>query len=126
MRGPDRIPLDDAAAPVFAEPWEAQAFALVVALHDRGLFDWTEWAEALGAETRRTGQGADYAAWLATLEGLLAARGIAAPERLAERRDAFARAAAATPHGEPIRLANDPRAAAAQDREVGVAKRPGS
>ena len=106
----DRIPRDDAADPVFAEPWEAQAFALVVALHDRGLFDWSEWAEALAAQTRHTGQAADYAAWLATLEGLLAARGIAAPERLAARRAAFARAAAATPHGEPILLANDPLA----------------
>ncbi|KQP94628.1 nitrile hydratase accessory protein [Methylobacterium sp. Leaf117] len=115
MKDADRIPLDDAVAPVFAEPWEAQAFALVVALHDGGLFDWKEWAEALGAETQRTGQGADYAAWLATLEGLLAARGIAEPERLSERRAAFARAAAATPHGEPIRLANDPRAVAAQE-----------
>lgn len=98
------------AEPVFAEPWEAQAFALVVALHDRGLFGWSEWAEALGAHTRATGRAADYAAWIATLEGLLATRGIAAPERLAERRAAFARAAAATPHGEPIHLANDPLA----------------
>jgi nitrile hydratase accessory protein len=104
----DRIPLDDAAALVFAEPWEAQAFALVVALHDQGLFDWSEWAEALGAQTRRTGQAADYAAWLSTLESLLAARGVAPPELLAERRAAFARAAVATPHGEPILLANDP------------------
>ncbi|MCJ2033364.1 nitrile hydratase accessory protein [Methylobacterium sp. J-068] len=106
----DRIPLDGPADPVFAKPWEAQAFALVVTLHDGGLFSWSQWAEALGAQTRQTGRAADYAAWLATLEGLLAARGIVAPERLAERRAAFARAAAATPHGEPIRLANDPLA----------------
>jgi nitrile hydratase accessory protein len=108
----DRIPRDDAADPVFAEPWEAQAFALVVALHDRGVFDWSEWVEALAAQTRHTGQAADYAAWLATLEGLLAARAVAPPELLAERRAAFARAAAATPHGEPILLANDPLTAA--------------
>ena len=110
----DAIPLGGAAEPVFSEPWEAQAFALVVALHDRGLFDWSEWADALGAHTRQTGRAADYAAWLATLEGLLAARGVAAPELLAERRAAFARAAAATPHGAPILLANDPLATAIQ------------
>ncbi|WP_336488097.1 nitrile hydratase accessory protein [Methylobacterium nigriterrae] len=98
------------AEPVFAEPWEAQAFALVVALHDRGLFGWSEWARALGAETRRSGRPADYAAWLATIEGLLSARGIASPEALAGRRAAFARAAAATPHGQPIVLENDPEA----------------
>jgi nitrile hydratase accessory protein len=103
------IPVGAATDPVFAEPWEAQAFALVVALHDRGLFNWSEWADALGAETRRTGRAADYAAWLATIEGLLAARGIADPDALADRRAAFARAAAATPHGEPILLANDPQ-----------------
>lgn len=104
------IPLDGAVDPVFAEPWEAQIFALVVALHDRGVFDWSEWAQALGAQTRQTRQAADYAAWLATLESLLAARDVVAPESLAERRAAFARAAAATPHGEPILLANDPLA----------------
>lgn len=98
------------AEPVFAEPWEAGIFALVVALHDRGLFDWGEWARALGAHTRATGGAADYAAWLATLEDLLAARDVLDPEHLHERRAAFARAAAATPHGEPIHLANDPLA----------------
>lgn len=106
----DPIPRSNASDPVFAEPWEAQAFALVVSLHDRGLFGWGEWAEALGAQTRRTGQAADYKAWLATLEDLLAAREILDPLILAERRAAFARAAAATPHGEPILLANDPLA----------------
>lgn len=104
----DPIPFGGAADPVFAEPWEAQAFALVMALHDRGLFDWQAWADALGAQSAATGRAADYTAWIAALEGLLAARGILAPEDLAERRAAFARAAAATPHGEPIRLANDP------------------
>jgi nitrile hydratase accessory protein len=101
----DAIPLDGSAAPVFSEPWEAQAFALVVALHDRGLFDWSEWADALGAHTRQTGRAADYAAWLATLEGLLAARrsfwrtipwrppfrdelrGVAVPQPFSEPRD---------------------------------------
>jgi nitrile hydratase accessory protein len=106
----DPIPLGGAADPVFAEPWEAQAFALVVALHDRGHFSWSEWAQALGAHTRETGKAADYAAWLTTLERLLAARDVVAPAILADRRAAFARVAAATPHGEPILLVNDPLA----------------
>jgi nitrile hydratase accessory protein len=95
-------------APVFSEPWEAQAFAMVVSLHDRGLFTWSEWAEALGDETRRNNGQADYAAWLTTVERLLGARGIASESALAQRRAAFARAAAATPHGQPILLSNDP------------------
>lgn len=104
------IPSKRAAEPVFAEPWEAQAFALVVALHDRGLFGWGEWAEALGAQTQGTGRPVDYATWVEVLEGLLAARAVVAPWLLADRRAAFARAAAATPHGEPILLTNDPLA----------------
>ena len=37
----------DGTGPVFAEPWQAQAFALVVRLHAEGAFTWTEWAAAL-------------------------------------------------------------------------------
>ncbi|MGY2052470.1 nitrile hydratase accessory protein [Methylobacterium sp. JK268] len=94
--------------PAFAAPWEAQTFAMVVALHDRGLFTWSEWAQALGAASREGDRPTDYALWLETIEGLLAARGLTSARNLSERRDAFARAAAATPHGEPIRLENDP------------------
>lgn len=97
----------------FAAPWEAQVFALVVALRDAGLFTWPEWAEALGTAIRLEDEAeapADYGRWLVALEGLLAARGIAPPEGVAERRDAWLRAAAATPHGQPIRLENDPLA----------------
>ncbi len=94
-------------APVFSAPWEAQTFALVVSLHDAGLFTWTEWADALGRSGHRT---ADYALWLETIETLLAARGLTDASALEARRDAFARAAAATPHGQPILLENDPGA----------------
>ena len=38
--------------PVFAEPWQASAFAMTVALNERGLFTWSEWAETLGAELK--------------------------------------------------------------------------
>jgi nitrile hydratase accessory protein len=90
--------------PVFAAPWEAQTFALVVSLHDAGLFTWSEWAQALGRAGDRI---ADYALWLETIEGLLAERGLTSAAALEARRAAFARAAAATPHGEPILLEND-------------------
>ncbi|WP_019904066.1 nitrile hydratase accessory protein [Methylobacterium sp. 77] len=96
----------------FAEPWEAQVFALVVALQERGLFTQGDWARALGRTIRPHGEpeaAADYGRWLATLETLLAERGVADPSSLQARSDAFLRAAAATPHGEAILLANDPR-----------------
>ncbi len=93
--------------PVFAAPWEAQTFALVVSLHDAGLFTWSDWAQALG---RAGDRPADYALWLDTIEALLAERGLTDTSALAERRAAFARAAAATPHGRPILLENDPGA----------------
>jgi nitrile hydratase accessory protein len=91
--------------PVFSAPWEAQTFALVVSLHDAGLFTWGEWAQALGRAGDRV---ADYALWLETIEALLAERGLTSAAALEARRAAFARAAAATPHGEPILLENDP------------------
>ena len=95
----------------FAEPWEAQVFALVVALQERGLFTGEDWARALGRTIRPEGKpeaAADYGRWLATLETLLAERGVTDSASVQARSDAFLRAAAATPHGEPIILANDP------------------
>jgi nitrile hydratase accessory protein len=81
-------PRDD-SGPVFREPWEAQAFALTLALHQRGVFSWTEWAEAL-AKQIRTAQGAGdadlgdtyYRHWLAALEVLVAAKGASSVEEL--------------------------------------------
>lgn len=101
----------DADGPVFAAPWQAQAFAMTVSLHARGVFTWPEWAEQLGAEisaaqTRGDADRGDtyYDHWLRALEALVAGKGIVAARELAERRDAWDRAARATPHGEPIRL----------------------
>jgi nitrile hydratase accessory protein len=95
----------------FAAPWEAQVFAMVVSLREAGLFTWSEWAERLGRGIRPAEapeRAADYGAWLTTLEEILAERGVAGPESVAARTKAFQRAAEATPHGEPIRLENDP------------------
>ena len=107
------LPRDD-AGPVFAAPWQAQAFALAVQLHAQGLFSWPQWAEALAAEIRAAGSSDDgsryYEHWVAALERLVAARGATDAGELHERAEAWRRAAVATPHGRPIDLANDPLA----------------
>ncbi len=98
--------------PVFAEPWQAEAFALTVALHGKGLFSWSEWAEALSAEVKQPGAASDghdyYVHWLAALEKLLARKGVAGKTEVDELAAAWERAAHATPHGKPILLENDP------------------
>ena len=99
-------------APVFAEPWQAQAFALAVALHQCGLFTWSEWAETLSKEVAKPGAAQDgsdyYQHWLAAIEVLLSKKGVAAPDMIDALSASWQRAAHATPHGKPIRLENDP------------------
>jgi nitrile hydratase accessory protein len=101
----------DAEGPVFREPWEAQAFAMALMLHERGVFTWTEWAETLGAEIKRAQAAGDpdtgetyYRHWLATLERLVAQKGVATEDILHRYRDAWDHAADRTPHGKPIVL----------------------
>jgi nitrile hydratase accessory protein len=92
--------------PVFAEPWQASAFAMTVALNERGAFTWTEWAQELGGELK---SGDDYYdCWLRALEKLLIAKGVASVAEIDETAGAWHRAAHATPHGQPILLENDP------------------
>jgi nitrile hydratase accessory protein len=101
----------DAHGPVFREPWEAQAFAMTLALHDKGLFAWREWAAMLG-ETIEAAQAAGdpdtgdtyYHHWLATLERMVAKKAVTTQGDLASHRDAWQRAAARTRHGQPIEL----------------------
>ncbi|MBL8806819.1 MAG: nitrile hydratase accessory protein [Rhodospirillales bacterium] len=99
----------DAEGPVFGAPWEAQAFAMAVALQQKGLFSWTEWADALSTEIRHAQAHGDpdtgetyYRHWLRALERLVVEKGVATPGRLAERAAAWNRAALETPHGRPI------------------------
>ena len=106
---PDITRDDD--GPVFREPWEAQAFAMALALHGRGLFNWKEWAATLADEIRRAQQGGDpdtgetyYRHWLATLERLIAEKGVTTSDTLHRYRDAWDHAADRTPHGSPIEL----------------------
>jgi nitrile hydratase accessory protein len=101
----------DEEGPVFREPWEAQAFAMALTLHERGLFTWKEWAAALADEIKRAQASGDpdegdtyYRHWLATLEKLVAAKGVATLEAQHRYRDAWDHAADRTPHGAPIEL----------------------
>jgi len=112
-RAADAVPSipRDADGPVFREPWEAQAFAMALALHERGVFTWAEWAATLGDEIKRAQAAGDpdtgetyYRHWLATLERLVAAKGVATAELLHRYRDAWDRASDRTPHGKPIEL----------------------
>lgn len=102
----DRLP-KDADGPVFAEPWEAQAFAMAVKLNEAGVFQWTEWAEALGAELRAQPDRPYYESWLAALERLVEAKGVLSGQERIARVAAWDRAAKATPHGKPIVLSRD-------------------
>ena len=103
----------DKAGPVFRAPWEAQAFAMAVKLHERGVFTWPEWAEALGAEIAAAGAGDDgedyYLHWMSALEKLAASKGVVSSAEFQDRKDAWDRAARATPHGEPIELGRETR-----------------
>lgn len=104
----------DADGPVFREPWEAQAFAMTLALHEHGIFTWPEWATALSVEIKRAQQAGDpdtgetyYLHWLAALEKLVAEKGVASMDTLNRYRDAWDHACDRTPHGKPIELRED-------------------
>ena len=105
----------DGSGPVFREPWEAQAFALVVDAHQKGLFTWSEWAQALAQEIKAAQAQGDpdtgetyYQHWLCALEQLVIAKGAISRSGLTDLQNAWERAAKATPHGQPIVLENDP------------------
>ncbi|PYR33493.1 MAG: nitrile hydratase accessory protein [Acidobacteria bacterium] len=107
-----RLPRDE-EGPVFAEPWQAQAFALAVKLSEQGHFTWTEWAAALADEVKAAaGRGEPddgsryYEYWLAALERLVAAKGLVGRVAMRERKEAWADAYRHTPHGKPIELAH--------------------
>lgn len=104
------IPRDE-DGPVFRAPWEAQAFAMALTLHARGLFTWTEWAATLADQIKRAQALGDpdtgetyYQHWLATLEQLVTEKGVATTDTLHRYRDAWDHAADRTPHGQPIEL----------------------
>ncbi|MBX3483510.1 nitrile hydratase accessory protein [Phenylobacterium sp.] len=111
MSAPDVLGLPrlprDAEGPVFAEPWQAQAFALTLKLHERGAFTWPDWAAALSREL--AADPADdgtryYDHWVAALEGLVTGRNLAGADELETRKTAWKDAYLRTPHGKPVDL----------------------
>jgi nitrile hydratase accessory protein len=105
-----RLPQDD-GGPVFAEPWQAQAFALAVKLSEQGHFTWKEWASALADELKTAANRGEpddgsryYQHWLAALERLVTSKGLSDPASLLARKEAWAEAYRHTPHGKPVEL----------------------
>ena len=103
--------LDRKSAAAFAEPWQAQAFALAVRLSEAGYFTWREWTAALGAQLQAAtvrGEPDDgsryYEHWLAALEQLVTSKGLTDTRTLATRKDEWAEAYRETPHGRPVEL----------------------
>lgn len=108
------VPIGHDGEPVFAEPWQAQAFALVLALHERGCFSWPEWAQALAQQISLAQAAGDvddgstyYRHWLAALEAIVAGKGLSSAHELARYASAWDHAADRTPHGQPITLHAD-------------------
>ena len=108
------LPRDD-GGPVFAEPWQAQAFALAVRLSAQGHFTWKEWAAALAEELKSAGDRGEpddgsryYEHWLAALERLVTAKALSNPKEMLARKEAWADAYRRTPHGKPVALRNAP------------------
>ncbi len=104
----------DSDGPVFAAPWQAQAFAMTLTLHQRGVFTWPEWASALADEIKRAQAAGDpdtgetyYLHWLATLERIVADKGVTTHDALHRTRDAWDHAADRTPHGMPVELRDE-------------------
>jgi nitrile hydratase accessory protein len=84
----------DEEGPVFHEPWQAQAFAVVVELIETGRLTQKEWASRLGAVLREAEQRGEfdtgkcyYQHWLTALERLLVEKGLTGWEDLATERE---------------------------------------
>ena len=104
----------DQSGPVFAEPWQAQAFALAVRLSAQGHFTWKEWAAALAEELKSAADRGEpddgsryYERWLTALERLVTAKGLSGPDEMRVRKNAWADAYRHTPHGKPVVLKRD-------------------
>ena len=104
----------DANGPVFRAPWEAHAFAMALALYQKGLFAWSEWSAMLGEEIKKARAAGDpdtgetyYHHWLATLERMVAEKGATSAQSLTQHYQAWENAMHRTPHGKPIELSAD-------------------
>jgi len=107
------IPRDD-SGPVFNEPWEAEAFAMTLALHEKGVFTWPQWASVLADEIKKAQSGGDpdlgdtyYKHWLSALERIVVEQGITDAKQLGKLYEDWNTAAHTTPHGQPIVLKSE-------------------
>jgi nitrile hydratase accessory protein len=105
-----RLPVET-GGPVFAEPWQAQAFSLAVKLSERGHFTWKEWAASLASELTAAADRGEpddgshyYRHWLAALERLVIEKGLTDRASLDARKENWADAYRHTPHGRPVEL----------------------
>jgi len=124
------LPLDD-EGPVFAEPWQAQAFAMTLELYRAGHFTWKEWATQLSEEITAAQERGDpdlgdtyYHHWLAALEKLTQDKGLASAAELVTRKQQWDDAARRTPHGEPIVLGDDQPGRLSKGGAIGNSDRP--
>jgi nitrile hydratase accessory protein len=108
-----RLPRDE-GGPIFAEPWQATAFALAVRLSTEGQFTWKEWAQVLAEELKADelrGEPDDgsryYHCWLTALERLVIEKRLSDPASLLAQKQAWAEAYRHTPHGKPVELENE-------------------
>jgi nitrile hydratase accessory protein len=113
IRALPQLPRDE-GGPVFAEPWQATAFALAVRLSAEGHFTWKEWAATLADELKVAADHGEpddgsryYHHWLAALERLVVTKGLSDPAALLARKEAWADAYRHTPHGSPVELESD-------------------
>ncbi|MDY7104465.1 MAG: nitrile hydratase accessory protein [Actinomycetota bacterium] len=100
---PANAPFDD-TEPAFTEPWEAEAFALVVELARTGRLEWSRWVDALAAEIERSPNDPYYVQWVRAFEGLCVSSGLLDRDEIDERARQWHRAHLATPHGQPVTL----------------------
>jgi nitrile hydratase accessory protein len=110
LRALPPLPRDE-EGPIFAEPWQAQAFALAVKLSEQGYFTWKEWAAALAEEIKAAGRRGEaddgsryYDYWLSALERLVTEKGLTDSSALLTRKEEWADAYRHTPHGKPVQL----------------------
>jgi nitrile hydratase accessory protein len=109
------MPFAQDQEPVFNLPWQAQAFAMTLALHERGLFSWVEWAQILSATIKEAQAEGDpdigdtyYHHWLKTLEKMLACKAVLQDIEISHRQEDWVYSASVTPHGMPISLRTRP------------------
>ena len=102
---------NDEQQPVFAEPWEAHAFAIAVKLSEKGLFKWSEWTNSLAKEIKEAKEQGNpdfgntyYKFWLYALETILLEKNILKKSDLKSMMENWRRAYLSTPHGNPVKL----------------------